>query len=418
MTPTLNVSIRYLIAWVVVCLLPLPLMYLAFGVDVTRDEAAINTTIASTASILVGLHISRQLFAFPGTRQRTQGISAVFVGFAIVAGLLLFLRIQYSATLLAYSLLATALLMSISPALLSKKARNHFYLVPFGETASLFDLPGVSLTVMHDPELPTSGDASIVADLRAELPSAWERLLAAASLKGIPVYHFKHLHESIAGKVKIEHPSENTLGSLVPNQTYKELKWAADRVFAAILVPLLLPFLLVVAVIIKLQDGGPVFYRQQRVGQGGKPFLIYKFRSMSVPDKNTPGSFTRESAITADRDTRITPFGSFIRKYRIDEIPQIINILRGEMSFIGPRPEAIPLAEWYNSEIPFYAYRHIVRPGLTGWAQVNQGHVADLSSIDFKLQYDFFYVKYFSPWLDALIVLRTIRTVLTGFGSK
>ena len=103
---------------------------------------------------------------------------------------------------------------------------------------------------------------------------------------------------------------------------------------------------------------------------------------------------------------------------RIDELPQIINIIRGEMSWIGPRPEALKLSTWYEGIIPFYRYRHVVRPGITGWAQVNQGHVTSLDDADVKLQYDFFYVKHFSLWLDILVLLRTVRVVLTGHGAK
>ncbi|TIP99650.1 MAG: sugar transferase, partial [Mesorhizobium sp.] len=117
-------------------------------------------------------------------------------------------------------------------------------------------------------------------------------------------------------------------------------------------------------------------------------------------------------------DTRITRLGQFLRKSRIDELPQAINILRGEMSWIGPRPEALVLSKWYEAELPFYRYRHIVRPGITGWAQVNQGHVAAVDDVLEKLHYDFYYIKNFSPWLDVLIVFRTIRTMLTGFGAR
>src|SRR5690606_16681183 len=107
-----------------------------------------------------------------------------------------------------------------------------------------------------------------------------------------------------------------------------------------------------------------------------------------------------------------------LRRSRIDELPQIYNILKGEMSWIGPRPEAEVLSQWYEAELPFYRYRHIVPPGITGWAQVNQGHVADLAEVNFKLHYDFYYIKNFSPWLDALIMFKTIQTVLSGFGSR
>jgi lipopolysaccharide/colanic/teichoic acid biosynthesis glycosyltransferase len=107
-----------------------------------------------------------------------------------------------------------------------------------------------------------------------------------------------------------------------------------------------------------------------------------------------------------------------LRKFRLDELPQIFNIMKGEMSWIGPRPEAEVLSRWSQSEIPFYRYRHVVKPGISGWAQVNQGHVADVEQVHRKLQYDFYYIKYFSPWLDLLILLRTIKTILTGFGSR
>jgi lipopolysaccharide/colanic/teichoic acid biosynthesis glycosyltransferase len=126
----------------------------------------------------------------------------------------------------------------------------------------------------------------------------------------------------------------------------------------------------------------------------------------------------READITKSDDDRITAVGRFIRKTRIDELPQIVNILMGQMSWIGPRPETLRLSEWYESDIPFYRYRHIVRPGISGWAQVRQGHVADVDDVREKLEYDLYYVKHFSVWLDLLIVMHTIRVVLTGHGAK
>ena len=144
---------------------------------------------------------------------------------------------------------------------------------------------------------------------------------------------------------------------------------------------------------------------------------MFKFRTMRV---NTPGigADAREAAITRDDDDRVTRVGRFLRQYRIDELPQLFNVIRGEMSWIGPRPEAVPLSLWYEAELPFYRYRHIVRPGITGWAQVKQGHVADVDEVLWKLHYDFYYIKNFSFWLDVLIVARTIRTILSGFGAR
>jgi lipopolysaccharide/colanic/teichoic acid biosynthesis glycosyltransferase len=122
--------------------------------------------------------------------------------------------------------------------------------------------------------------------------------------------------------------------------------------------------------------------------------------------------------MTGDLDPRITRVGAFLRKSRIDELPQLWNILCAEMSWIGPRPEAEVLSQWYVGEIPFYRYRHVVKPGISGWAQTNQGHVAEVGDIHRKLQYDFYYIKYFSPFLDVLILFKTVKTMLTGFGAR
>jgi lipopolysaccharide/colanic/teichoic acid biosynthesis glycosyltransferase len=126
----------------------------------------------------------------------------------------------------------------------------------------------------------------------------------------------------------------------------------------------------------------------------------------------------RDGAMTIDGDPRITRAGAFLRRTRLDELPQILNVLKGEMSWIGPRPEAEVLSSWYRGEVPFYSYRHVVKPGISGWAAVSQGHVSEVDDIRLKLQYDFYYIKYFSLWLDVLIVFRTIKTIVTGFGHR
>ena len=151
------------------------------------------------------------------------------------------------------------------------------------------------------------------------------------------------------------------------------------------------------------------------MGYRGRTFTVFKFRTMTVAN---PTADARAAAITHDGDARITRAGALLRRSRIDELPQIITILRGEMSWIGPRPEAAVLSQWYQEEIPFYRYRHIVVPGLTGWAQVNQGHVTDVTDVTEKLYYDFYYIKNFSLWMDLLIVNRTILTILSGFGAR
>jgi lipopolysaccharide/colanic/teichoic acid biosynthesis glycosyltransferase len=170
-----------------------------------------------------------------------------------------------------------------------------------------------------------------------------------------------------------------------------------------------------VAAAIRIDSPGPIFFRQKRIGHAGRAIIVYKFRTMRQLDA---GDEDRGAAMTKDDDARITRVGNLLRKLRIDEVPQIINILKWEMSWIGPRPEAQVLSVWYTSEIPFYRYRHVVKPGISGWAQVNQGHVAEVKDVREKLHYDFYYIKYFSPWLDLLIVFRTIKTMWTGWGAR
>jgi lipopolysaccharide/colanic/teichoic acid biosynthesis glycosyltransferase len=197
---------------------------------------------------------------------------------------------------------------------------------------------------------------------------------------------------------------------------YLKLKFVLDWLLALLVLPLFLVVGLIVGALIFLGSGGPVFFRQERVGFRGQIFRVYKFRTMRSGAAQHGDA--RELAMTRAGDARITRFGALLRRYRIDELPQILNILKGEMSWIGPRPEAKALSEWYEAELPYYHYRHAVRPGISGWAQVNQGHVALPQDVHTKLHYDFFYIKYLSPWLDMLIVFRTLHTIFFGFGAK
>ena len=202
---------------------------------------------------------------------------------------------------------------------------------------------------------------------------------------------------------------------LRPNGVYFRLKDLSDKVLAAVGLVLLSPILAIAIIAIRLDSPGPAIFRQERVGFRGRPFTILKLRTMYHRDQRKD---RREDAITVDSDPRVTKVGRFLRKTRIDELPQLINVLRGELSLIGPRPEVVSLSNWYDQELDFYPYRHIVKPGITGWAQVNQGHVASTEDVYRKLQYDFYYVKNFSLWLDLLIALNTLQVVITGRGSR
>jgi lipopolysaccharide/colanic/teichoic acid biosynthesis glycosyltransferase len=253
-------------------------------------------------------------------------------------------------------------------------------------------------------------------DLRRDLPTEWERRIADFALSGIPVYHSKHLVESLTGRVELEHLSETSFGTLSPPTAYMVPKHLLDRLMALVALILLAPLLVVVAILIRLDSPGPAIFRQQRVGFRGATFTVFKFRTMS--NRPVADHGVVDEAITRENYARITRLGRVLRRTRIDELPQIINILKGQMSWIGPRPEASVLSSWYEAEIPFYRYRHIVRPGITGWAQVMQGHVAEVEQVRDKLYYDFYYIKNFSLWIDILIVFRTLKTMASGFGAR
>ena len=272
------------------------------------------------------------------------------------------------------------------------------------------DLPGqVTWLLLSEPWLDRRVSA-VVVDPHAELSLEWSRFITQLVLQGVPVYHRAHIEEGLTGRVRFSHHADNDFGALLPSFLYLRIKRAFDLLGVMVALPLVLPLLGIVALAIRIESPGAAIFRQTRMGHRGRPFTCYKLRTMRQ-DVEGP-------AFTVDADPRITPLGKYLRKWRIDELPQIFNVLRGEMSWIGPRPEALSLARKYARYVPFYDYRHAVRPGITGWAAVHQGNVAEVEAAQEKLEYDFYYIRYFSIWLDLLIVIKTIRTVWSGFGSK
>jgi sugar transferase (PEP-CTERM system associated) len=186
-----------------------------------------------------------------------------------------------------------------------------------------------------------------------------------------------------------------------------------DLVASGVLLLVTLPIMLIAAVCIVVESGGPVFYRQERVGQGGRVFTIYKFRSM-----HNAAEIDGKPRWAAANDDRTTRVGRIIRKLRIDELPQIINVFQGDMSFVGPRPERPYFVDQLKEKIPYYALRHEVKPGITGWAQVRYPYGASLDDAMQKLQYDLYYVKNHTLFLDLVILFSTVEVVLWGKGAR
>lgn len=252
-------------------------------------------------------------------------------------------------------------------------------------------------------------DGALVSDVRA-LTEQQKSLLAQIKKRHIRLYSVAAIAESLTGR-KSSQELRNPLWQPDGNPVYDTVKRLVDLGIVIMTAPgwIFLGFL--VAIFIKIDSNGPILFQQTRTGLHGHPFRIWKFRTMiSHPD--APAQFAQAN------DKRITRLGYFLRKSRLDEIPQLVNVLLGHMSLIGPRPEQHSFVDDFATTIPSYPYRHLVRPGITGWAQVMQGYAASQEETEVKLSYDLYYVSHYSLALDLLIVTKTIRTVLTGFGAR
>ena len=383
--------------------------------------AAGNALIANALAVVIAFWMRLSVETYPGIRRSYVILPSALTGHGIVVVWFLLTRFPYDRLALILGFLLHVLWLYILYIYTERSVRRRIAVVPFGAVDRLYRIKGVDWAALKRPRLADTASAdAIVADFSADLPDEWEAFLADAALAGRIVYQHKQLAESLTGRVELEQLSENSFGSLVPARGYFHLKALIDFLFAVAILPVALPLMAIIAVAIRLDSRGPALFRQKRVGHAGRNIIVYKFRTMHMvdDDDDEDGGDGRHAAMTKDNDDRVTRVGRLLRQLRLDELPQMFNILKWQMSWIGPRPEAAVLSVWYTSELPFYRYRHVVKPGISGWAQVNQGHVAEVDEVHRKLQYDFYYIKYFSPWLDLLILLRTIKTMLTGWGAR
>jgi exopolysaccharide biosynthesis polyprenyl glycosylphosphotransferase len=278
----------------------------------------------------------------------------------------------------------------------------------------------------------------VVLAITYEKSSTLSNNLVRLSFMGVQVIDMPSLYEFLAGKIPTDHISDVWLliHTLARSKLYyRQLKRIADLVLAALGLALTWPLWALIAAAVKMDSRGPVFFRQERLGKDGKPFQIIKFRTMITDAESNGPQFACQG------DLRITRVGRILRKWRLDEMPQLYNILKGEMSFVGPRPErevfirefqqmvpdlregrrptdpqGVQVLCGYREHIPYYSYRLLVKPGISGWAQVMHPYSATLEETKEKLQYDLFYIKNMSWFLDLAILLKTIRIVLFGWG--
>ena len=410
-------SAKYILFSIVAAVVSIicPALLVLSGIGMSQQDAnvALDSALASLVAIIFSFLVIRRLLRFPLLHNYGYVGLTFAISFSIVAILLKFLRINYSSPQFVLGMVIIIVMVELFFSARRRWAPSRLAVVP--GASSVAELPRalvgtVEFTMLTSVPEDGFDYNGVIANLSSDLGPKWERFIAVSALRGVPVYDVKQFNESITGRVVVDHLRENTLGAVVPALIYPQFKRGLDLLWTLALLPFIGLTVGICAVLIKLETSGPIIYRQKRAGFRGRPFTIYKLRTMT--HNHNGGDYTLKD------DDRVTRIGRFLRYYRLDELPQIINVLRGDMSWIGPRPEAMSLARWYEREVPFYIYRHIVQPGITGWAQVHQGNVAEIDAARLKLEYDFYYIKHFSFWLDVIIAIKTLHTLATRFGCR
>jgi sugar transferase (PEP-CTERM system associated) len=277
--------------------------------------------------------------------------------------------------------------------------------------------PGVVGTIEDIPNIVRSRGVDRVvvslADARGKLPM---NKLLEMKLDGVSFDHLASVYEEYTGKIAVENLRPSWLifsSGFRKSHLLSAFKRLLDVTLASVGLLLAAPLILLVALAVRLTSPGPVLYHQRRVGLQGREFTVHKFRSMRTDAEAATGPVWASKS----GDPRVTPIGNWLRRLRLDELPQLWNVLIGEMSFVGPRPERPEFVANLTREIPYYGQRHVVRPGLTGWAQVRYTYGASTEDALQKLQYDLFYIKNLSISLDLYIVFETIKTVILRRGA-
>ncbi len=392
----------------------LPIPVYATGEPFAKGIGATEQTILATAlAYAVVWYCGRRLDAFPRvTLQGNLGYVApvAAITYSTLAVFLVLLRSDYSRVQLFGSGILAVLWMAFVAQLRARYLVRHYAVVPMSLIGAMPTLPNCRWLDFDEVRASATRIDAIVADLGPDLSEAQLSALAGAAIAGVPVLDRRYILESLTGRTPLGGLTPNEFGSLLPSRQYLVVRRALELALTILFLPLLLPILAVVALAVRLDSRGPTFFRQMRVGRRGRAFPMVKFRTMY--EGAAGPNFTR------DGDPRVTRVGGLLRRYRLDELPQLINVLRGDMSWVGPRPEAQPLDQQYVREIPHFALRGIVRPGVTGWAQINQGYAHEPEAMRSKLEYDLFYLKHCSLWLDVVIVLRTFAVVFGGAGAR
>lgn len=391
----------------------LPFVYAVLLVDISWTSALsgaslVHVLINASANAVVMIWASRLQGRFD--RKLAGALSRVLIVHGALAFWMLVGRQPYSNQVVLMAAMASAL---FAPLVVFIKHRTVEVRAAFlGAWHPLVDHVQVQCDLVRDPETSLAQyDVLLTANV-TDLSPEWAAALSRAMLMGKSVRLVAEFVEETQGIVSLEHFDLEHLPE-AGLTSYRTRKRLMDIGLVLVALPIALPALLFGCLVVLLTMGRPIFFIQSRVGLGGRAFQMFKLRTM-----HTRVATGEERATSGRDDIRITPAGRWLRRFRVDELPQLLNVLIGDMSVIGPRPEWTVLSDSYMKSLPAYTYRHLVRPGITGWAQVKGGYAADLAETRAKVGYDLFYIKNLSFSLDVQILVRTIWTLLSGSGAR
>ncbi len=361
----------------------------------------------------------------PGVPRVSYGrMTAIASGTTLLAAglIVLFRDVYFSRSVLVYTPLVWLVLATSHRIVRSRRPWTERIAVITNEKQladDLHDSEHAQVVWVLDPssegplELPAR-NVTVAVDLRAVLSDRVAQYLSSCDVAGYMIRPFTSIYEDHTGRVPLVHVAE---GWEISAPLLEVARWLPgkrlfDFVFTLVTMVLWVPLGVLVGLYVRFTSPGPSIFSQKRVGLGGSVFTMHKFRTMGVDAEAAGPRFAEVD------DPRLFRGAKFLRKSRLDEIPQLWNVLKGDMSLVGPRAEQVPFAEEFRSQIPFYDHRHLVRPGLTGWAQVTYGYADDEADTVEKLSYDLFYIKHMSPVMDVRIFWKSLRTVITGFGAR
>ena len=391
--------------------------------ELEQDQSVWPLLAFFAASAMTSSTISAQMWAGSAPRPSYgRGLGIVLTAVAATSLLVVLTRVYWSrqflvltSVLWAFGAIAHRALRRRRPwtermvvATREKELLENLRDSPHADVVSVLD-PG------HEGEIePLQTDVTLVLDLRAVLSNRMAQFAASSTLAGNTVRAFTNVYEEHTGRLPVVHLAEGWEMRAPASRTapYQAVKRLIDVTSVLVTLPLTLAIGIVTALVVRLTSAGPVIFKQQRAGRHGVPFTLYKFRTMRADAESEGPSFARLN------DSRLTSVGNFLRRSRLDELPQLWNVLKGDLSIVGPRPEQVPFVEQFEEEIPFYSQRHLIRPGVTGWAQVRFGYADDEADTMEKLTYDLYYVKNMSPWLDLHVLGESLWTVLSGNGAR